>query len=621
MGTEAGGGPDQGRWGACAGAVAIAATFAGLAIWSWGRWTDPQIDYGNELYIAWQLSEGQALYRDIAQRGGPLSHHLNALFLSAFGVSLRTLVWCNLVILAAICGLGFAILKRAAGAGGATLGVLVLLGVFAFSQYVPAANYNYVTPYHHFQTHGLALGLGLVWALLRTLERGSIAASAAAGLCLGAVALTKLELSVPAATAAAAGWALIASAPHERRGNLAPLALAFGAGALLPAVCFLGWLSAQMPLAEAGRGLLGNLAHLGPGLASDRFYVAGMGLDDAPGHLLRALGAFAATLAVVVALLAADRGLAGIGAPRWLAWAVGLVLCAQLAANVRPTVWFAAARGLPLVSLAAIAWFARSCARDRRDAEALARAAPWLLWSVYALTLLGKMLLNARIHHYGFVLAMPATLLLVTLLVQTVPETARRRWGGGSFARAGALALVAAAVFGFLRVSHARYQVKELQVGRGADAIRVELPSAGRRGATIGRTLERLEELLPPEANLLVYPEGAGLNFWLRRRNPSRYTLFLPTELDAFGHDEVLDDVTRAEPDFIVLLHRGHREFGTGPFGADPRNGRAILSWVRGHYERIETIGAPPFQGRGFGAEIWRRRPAQGSQPAAEEPR
>ena len=62
-----------------AAALTIGAAFVALCAWSWGRWTDPQIDYGNELYIAWQLAEGKVLYGDLAHRNGPLSHAWNAL--------------------------------------------------------------------------------------------------------------------------------------------------------------------------------------------------------------------------------------------------------------------------------------------------------------------------------------------------------------------------------------------------------------------------------------------------------------------------------------------------------------------------------------------------------------
>ena len=151
----------------------LAGTFAALAAWSWGKWTDVHIDFGNELYIPWRITAGDALYRDIAYRHGPFSHSLNALFFLLFGVSLRTLVLCNLLILAGICALAFRSFRQVFGRATATVVCCAFLAVFGFSQYAGISNYNYVTPYQHAQTHGIALSLAMMVALVEALRRAS----------------------------------------------------------------------------------------------------------------------------------------------------------------------------------------------------------------------------------------------------------------------------------------------------------------------------------------------------------------------------------------------------------------------------------------------------------------
>ena len=66
---------------------------------SWRKWLDPIVDYGREVYIPWQLSQGQVLYRDIAYFNGPLSPYFNALVFKTFGVGLMSLAWVNIAIL------------------------------------------------------------------------------------------------------------------------------------------------------------------------------------------------------------------------------------------------------------------------------------------------------------------------------------------------------------------------------------------------------------------------------------------------------------------------------------------------------------------------------------------
>jgi hypothetical protein len=123
---------------------------------------------------------------------------------------------------------------------------------------------------------------------------------------------------------------------------------------------------------------------------------------------------------------------------------------------------------------------------------------------------------------------------------------------------------------------------------------------------------------MPPQATLLVLPDGVGLNYWLRRRNPSRFTLFLPPEFrDLGGEAAIVADLERDPADFVALIHRNHDEFGVGPFGRDPKNGRAIMRWVESNYRRVERFGAEPFQGRGFGVVVLRRLDAPSADPAA----
>src|SRR5215475_2850726 len=249
------------RLAAWGGPLLIAAAFCALAASSWNRWADPQIDFGNELYVAWRLASGDALYRDIALRSGPLSPYVNAVWFELFGVSIRTLVACNLAILAATCALAWRLLRPTCGPLAATLAGLALLSPFGFASYLAVGNYNWVTPYQHFQTHGVALGLALAWAAGSALRGEHRLPWLLAGLCLGLLFLTKAELFAPAAAVALAALALEAvAAPAPRPG----LALAL--------------LARRMPAVLALRGVLGNWVHLG-GVASDPFYVDRAGLD------------------------------------------------------------------------------------------------------------------------------------------------------------------------------------------------------------------------------------------------------------------------------------------------------------------------------------------------------
>lgn len=565
----------------------LGAGFAGLAAWSWGRWTDPLIDFGFELYVPWRLYEGEVLYRDIAYRNGPLSAYWNALLFTTFGVSVRTLVAANLAILAAITALLFGLLERSLSRFGALVGCAAFLAICGFSQYATVGNYNFVTPYQHGQTHGLLLGLALVWLLSGSAPGRGNARWIAAGGVLGLLLLTKAEMWIPAA--AAAGCAAVLELRQAGRPALGRLT-ALGAAALAPPLLAWGLLARAMPAGAALLAVLGNTPYLHRALLEDPFYRHTAGLD-APGENLLALAAACAALgAGALVLWACDRRTspAARGWAAGLAAAIGIGLGAAL-----PLPLDALARALPVaMGLAIVRWLPGALRSDPR-------ARTGLLLGVFALALLAKLGLAPQVQHYGFALAAPALALAVAGAVAP--------WRT-ALAQGLAVGAVAACAGSLLATSHAIYRHKDFPLAAGGDQILVAGPATSPRGVSVERLLRGLDALMPPDSTLLVLPEGAGINYWLRRDNPTPYSLFLPTEQAAHGGGEaMLGRMQASPPDFVVLVHRGHQEFGTGPFLSDPRYGAAFRGWLEQDYTLVDRIGAEPFRGPAFGIVILRR--------------
>ena len=189
-------------------------------------------------------------------------------------------------------------------------------------------------------------------------------------------------------------------------------------------------------------------------------------------------------------------------------------------------------------------------------------------------------------------------------LIYGAPSLART-WKGGNVSRAIALAVIGAAVGAFLARSEAIYAQKDHPVGEGGDMVRAWQG----RGRVVVAALEELRAGMSPSSTLLVLPEGASLNYWLRRPSASRYYLFLPAEFATLGGEWLFLENIRADPpDFVALVDRSHAEFGVGPFGVDPANGRLLMRWVGENYKRVRRFGAEPFTERGFGIVILERR-------------
>src|SRR6185503_20433910 len=111
-----------------------AVLFVVLAAWSWLKWPDPVVDFGRELYVPWQLTHGKVLYRDIESVYGPLSPYVNALWMRLFGVSLLTLVVCNLAVFAATLAGVHRLIRRSTDALAASVASMTLLVVSGFRQ-------------------------------------------------------------------------------------------------------------------------------------------------------------------------------------------------------------------------------------------------------------------------------------------------------------------------------------------------------------------------------------------------------------------------------------------------------------------------------------------------------
>ena len=73
-------------------------TLALLAV-SWRRSAHFLVDFGRELYVPWQLTQGKVLYQDLAYFNGPLSPHFNATLFRVFGVGITTLIVVNTLLL------------------------------------------------------------------------------------------------------------------------------------------------------------------------------------------------------------------------------------------------------------------------------------------------------------------------------------------------------------------------------------------------------------------------------------------------------------------------------------------------------------------------------------------
>lgn len=604
------------------GLLPVGGAFLVMAWLSWYKWPDVLIDFGLQLYLPWQLSEGRRLYDDIAYLpGGPLSLHYHALLFRLFGPSLNVLVASNLLILAGLVTLVYASFLRAADRLTATIVGLFLVVGFAFSHYQEFGNYNYVTPYSHEVYHGLVLSVALVALWTRQLKQPGVGGLALAGLCYGLVFLTKPEIflaaSLATATALVLAWRQWGAVLLLRRAGL------FAAAALVAPLAFLLYFLTFTPAGAAlAKVCWAWVPLLTSNVSEGKFYRTCLGLDTPLRHT--------ALMALHFVVIAGALGLLawrapGLKARRWerIAWvalfgAAGLYAEWMGSAGIDPNTddpvlakgaWVrelqGAGRSLPLLMGAAVLLLAWKH-RDDIWRGKLANAFP-LLWCVFALGMLAKMGFHSHLWHYGVFLAMPAFVAAVFLVLWWLPRAWTRLANCGGEFRAPLLAFL---IFGLVRLfiqSELYYMDKTLPIGAPPDRFLATRGKDDPRIEPFAHALEWIPANIRPDQTLAVLPEGAMLNYLMRRANPTPYLVFM-AEMDAFGEDAMLAAYRKSPPDFIVLVQRDTDEYGDGWWGERKGFGRDMMAWVRASYEPVHLIGAPPFTSGEFGIQFLQRK-------------
>ena len=608
-----------------AGPAFLATLFMVLAAVSWRKWPDFLIDFGRELYMPWQLASGRLLYTDIASLFGPLSQHWNALLFKIFGVSLTTLTFSNLLILTVLVCLLYDFFAKACDRLTATLACTAFLVLFAFAHPIRHGNYNFVSPYSHEATHGVVLSVAMLWCLARYVRRRSLYLCGLAGAFLGLVFLTKPEVFVAAASAATLAFAVLYLSKPITGLSVHGALLRLTAGFAIPIAVCLAYFSFRMPFVralEATAGAWMNIVATRP-LASP-FYLSVSGLDHPLGQawdLLKMFTWLALSISTGVLL---DWILRRHGRYPVLAGSIaGFIVIFTLAATISPSFWGDLGLPLPLLSALIGGWLIGRFLRQRHDLRSVERRFPLLIWSAFAFVLLGKTILNTRLYHYGFFLAFPASLLCISALVYFAPLVLSSRWGGGAVFRAFALTVVLFVLGVYFGQSLSRYRAKTAVAGSGQDVLFIHDPDLEPASFAILRALERIEALMPPDATLVVLPEGVMFNYLARRGNPTPYISFTPPELAAFGEDRMLAALREQPPDFIMVVHRNSRsDYGVGPFGVDPRYGQRIMDWVWANYRRVETILNEPLRDDRFGIAIlaYPPSPISGAAPGGSSP-
>jgi hypothetical protein len=200
--------------------------------------------------------------------------------------------------------------------------------------------------------------------------------------------------------------------------------------------------------------------------------------------------------------------------------------------------------------------------------------------------------LNTRVYHYGFAMALPGTLLVVVAWLDIIPRHLTLSGTRLQLFRAGGVGALSLFALVHLVSSFVFFSARTRSLGEGADHLWVD-----RRGAIIDAAVHTVRSSVQPGQTLVVFPEGAMINFLARRPSSVAHITFLPTDFSQFGESSLLRQLQEHPPDFVLLLSthvRDLREYGCMNFGEDC--GPKVGSWMRERYRGVfsaQVAGLP----------------------------
>lgn len=528
------------------------ATFALLALISWNRWIEPYIDTGRELMVPWRLAHGERLYRDVHFQHGPLGPYLAAALDDAVGASLpaRTGLYACIALLhlAALHRLS----RRMLSPWRAALTTSIAVAAAAFLR--PG---GWLFPFSFDTSIAVA---ALAWALLFAIENDRVSGDAAAGLCLLAALLSRLEMGL-------AGICVLAVAAREAPRRLVTLA----AAPLAAAAAGYGLLSAGNPVPRLVAD--GWLRLIAPPAAFKNVYRAYAGLDRPGLRLMELL-----LSSIVLALVAAFLALAAFAASRLreagrrlASAAVEVFAVATLAAaaaiRYRPPESLAERLELfpPLVRVVPPVLFVAAAVRLASSFRGLAPRGPLsrvpdaVLWMAAVFST--RLLLAAGYVGPYDAFFLPLPILVAAAGLFGIADRAAARIGG-ALPRLAASSLAVFLAFRLLAMVDLYRRVGWGRVQTPAGSLSVPEPVADATAAAI-EDLARL----PAGATIAGFPEAGFFNYVLGKRSPFWLEQFFPGHLDEAGEARAVALLDEKPPDAIVFANvlavgEGARAFG-----------------------------------------------------------
>jgi hypothetical protein len=256
------------------------------------------------------------------------------------------------------------------------------------------------------------------------------------------------------------------------------------------------------------------------------------------------------------------------------------------------------------VGLVAAGCLAGSCRAAWRGQADFNRFLGLAVVGVAASVMLARMILNARLNHFGFFM-MPLAVCfgahwLVVEWPRPVPGQVRANYlAPGAFA-----VVIALASLQLAWLSMDNYDQKTYELGEGRDHFYAYVPALNNNSWMLRTMLKAGRSVVPDAKSLAVFPGGVAVNYHLRLRSPLSNLEVFPLAITATAAQRTLRELAADPPDMVLLYARDLSENGALFFGADKASGQDIIYWLRAHYKIVGVGGHSPYSFTHHGVDL-----------------
>jgi len=572
---------------------------------SWLKWADLMVDFGEQVYLSWQVSEGRVLYKDLVQVHGPFAVYLHALVFKLLGPGILTLALFNIFLTATLSYLIYILIRKSSDQLTATACALVFITLFALGQYKGGGNFNFICAYVYELPHGIALSFLSLYLFSRYIEKKTLPRLAQTYFCAGLVFLTKVEVFLAAISAITFAMALTFYLQSLDRASWFRNILVCTGSFLFGPFLFFIYFSMHVSPGQAMTFIASPWIHVfNSSTVALPIYKWTMGMDSIENNLIQLFKFSFLGFAVMIAVILGNRWISRASYSKPIIISLGGLAAGLLFALIRRFDLLELLRPLPLITLLIIIYYFLQVIQNRKSD--LGKHLTQLALSIFSLTLLLKIIFNTHIYHYGFALALPATLVCLRAVLYELPRHKKLFPGSTDFYRSAMVVLGLFLIMSHTALGHTIHQLKTYPVGSGRDIILDYDPELEPRGPIVAETLKYIQDHVEPHAGIATMPAGNTINYLTRHPNPLRMHGLNPVEAHIFGEEQYLKELKSVSPEYILLVETDFTILGFRYFGKDYAQG--IYQWVQEHYAVEKQFGAEPFTGKGFGIQILKRK-------------